>query len=669
MNKRKKLSTSITIYLVIVLTVLSCITATLQTFIINQTLTTKEREYFSVIKESVIHQMDMFVGEYVHLTNILSFDNEVLEDIANSTSQDPFSNKESYERFNKFVTSSVESDSNILNFGIGVVAEDGVYVQGGGHVGPKDDYHLSESIVTEALKQNKLVISPPYVDALTGKMCVSISLPLAYDGSNVGLVVLDLSLDEFSNMVNDMKFGKTGEIVIVSQDNNLIAFNDTTLLGSSVSDAGLSGVDLLSNLESPGKDEVEFTQGKESRIATIGISAQEWRVLVSMTEQEYNQTTVNKVIIFAILSLANLLIATFLLSMYVRKRLAPVSLCSQRLSRLAEGDLTSDIEVINSDNEIGELSRSTEMITKRLNTIIADVSYMMKEMSEGNLNIDTSTNTEYFVGDFKALDTSMNDIVNGLSETLAQIMKASNEVSVGSHHVSASAQSLASGAIQQSESIDTLAYTLTKISAQINETTENANKARSSSAVAGKEMESTNSQMDELLNSITEINNKSGEISKIIKTIDDIAFQTNILALNAAVEAARAGTAGKGFSVVADEVRSLAGKSAEAAKITATLIEDTVQSIKASSEIADATSEALKSYAKNAAEIENLMHEISIASNEQKDAITTINEGIETISSVVQTNTAVAEESAAASEELLSQASLMHTLISKFRFK
>ncbi len=250
---------------------------------------------------------------------------------------------------------------------------------------------------------------------------------------------------------------------------------------------------------------------------------------------------------------------------------------------------------------------------------------------------------------------------------LGEINRASDALSTGANQVAGGAQSLAQGATQQASSVQELSASVADISSQVKQNAASSDKASKMSNVASQAIDSSNQQMQQLLHSMGDIDAKSKEISKIIKTIEDIAFQTNILALNAAVEAARAGAAGKGFAVVADEVRSLAGKSADAAKSTTALIEASIAAINEGVRLAQLTAEDLMGAVESANETTKVLGEISAATNEQAQSIAQVTVGLDQISSVVQLNSATSEQSAAASQELSGQAMALKQLIMKFK--
>ncbi len=264
---------------------------------------------------------------------------------------------------------------------------------------------------------------------------------------------------------------------------------------------------------------------------------------------------------------------------------------------------------------------------------------------------------------------SFRGIAEKLNDTMMQISQSASQVASGSEQVSNGAQALSQGATQQASSVEELAATINEISDKVNQNADSARQANKKAGSVSAEMNVSNEKMQQMIEAMGDITNCSNEIGKIIKTIEDIAFQTNILALNAAVEAARAGSAGKGFAVVADEVRNLASKSAEASQNTSALIENSLKAVENGTHIADETARSLLQAVNDVSEMTAIIGQISEASSLQADSIAQITMGIDQISSVVQTNSATAQESAAASEELSSQSQLMKSLVGRFKLK
>ena len=341
----------------------------------------------------------------------------------------------------------------------------------------------------------------------------------------------------------------------------------------------------------------------------------------------------------------------------------------KQLTRLSQGISDGDLDVsmdYESKDELGQLADNMRGTIHTLKEIIDDVDYLLESMGKGDFTKSSSC-PERYVGQYKNILVATQQINRNLSNTLLQINQVSEQVSAGADQVSSGAQALSQGATEQASSIEELSATIEEISSQIKLTAENAMSAKNHSEKSSSEVENSNRQMQEMITAMNEINHKSSEISKIIKTIEDIAFQTNILALNAAVEAARAGSAGKGFAVVADEVRNLAGKSAEAAKSTTMLIEETVSAVDNGTQIANSTAAAMLGVVDATKEVSDLVVDIASASNEQANFIAQVTVGVDQISSVIQTNSATAEESAAASEELSGQATMLKEQVRQFK--
>ncbi len=399
-------------------------------------------------------------------------------------------------------------------------------------------------------------------------------------------------------------------------------------------------------------------------LAEIGEIA-DTNALAKVEEGEALSTTADAVVIAIVVIAA---VASIILGLYMSETIRkPVMEMRDVSNAVADGNIHSEI-TYKSKDELGELADHMRVLTDKLRRIIGDLGYLLKSMGDGNFNI-SSKDPEIYVGDYKELLTAIRDMNASMSDTLAQIDVSADQVNSGGEQVSSGAQALAQGATEQASSVEELAATINEISHQVESTASHAKTAKDENIHSHEEIQVCSAHMDELMKAMQAIENKSQEISRVIKTIEDIAFQTNILALNAAVEAARAGTAGKGFAVVADEVRNLATKSQEASKSTASLIEETVQAVNEGSRLSAETEASLRSVVDSAQKVLDAVTLISDATEEQSRAVAQVTQGIDQISSVVQTNSATAEESAAASEELSGQANLLKELVGRFTLR
>ncbi|MCL1820385.1 MAG: methyl-accepting chemotaxis protein [Oscillospiraceae bacterium] len=520
-------------------------------------------------------------------------------------------------------------------------------------------------------------ITAPYVDAQTNDLCISAVRAIVHEGTLIGVLGADIFVTELQNITLSATLDATGYSMLTDKNGDIFIHPDAAYAPDDKGDLrNMSTVKNGAHAEmwrtvSAKPDVYKFPRADsiEHYYNAIPLSSTGWYFISALPAKTVTQPTQNIIILIIVIAVVILLLASLLVYLTVRNIISKplVTLSTFMKKAGTTGDITlsqSDVEIIGvfakARDEIGETISNSAAFVGHITNVAAE----LERISNGDLRSEVK-----LLSEADTIGLSLRKTLENLNNMFAEINKSTTQVSSGSKQIAGGAQTLAQGSTEQAASVEQLSSSISDIA---NKTKENADKAVHAANLANTikdNAEKGSRQMDEMMSAVKDINAASQSISKVIKVIDDIAFQTNILALNAAVEAARAGQHGKGFAVVAEEVRSLASKSAEAARDTGGLIANSMEKAELGSRIAHETSTSLTEIVTGINESAKIVTEISHSSEEQSLEIRQINQGIDQVAQVVQQNSATAEESAASAEEMSGQSELLQDLILRFKLR
>ena len=470
-----------------------------------------------------------------------------------------------------------------------------------------------------------------------------------------GTASITTSTAWLGNIVNTMHTSDTTEFYLLTNDGRLLASMNGSLSAEQVAGyMNITGVETVSE------------NGRNHIVTASPILGTDWTAVVACDAKEFLGNAFIAVLVMIITTTISFVVGALVISKFVKRIIVPLNAINGKILDMEQGKLSGDAIEVHTGDELETLADAVNSMTAYTNTIIKDIEAVSAKLAAEDLTAEPAAD---YIGDYAPIKSALYGIINSTSDVIRQIGASSKLVSDGSSKMSDNSTTLSQAATEQAATVEELNASIVEISSNISANADSAGKAKVLADDCMKIVNEGNVKMTDMLHAMEEINETSSQIANIIKTIEDISFQTNILSLNASIEAARAGEAGKGFAVVADEVRNLASKSAAASQNTADLIQRSIRAVENGSHIADDTAEALSDVVKQIEDIVVTIDRISSVSEEQAQSITQVTTGIEQISNVVQTNSATAEESAAASEELSAQATAMKSLVSRFKLR
>lgn len=665
MLSRKNLMIKILILIGVPIVVICTLMSVIISGTVSQSVSGLTQSNLTAESQAASYQLAGYFQKYEEMTQQVAADSTLQSFLYRLQPSSNVSDVSGFQDVNQTLKNVNKTDSEVVSSWICDLAS--------GHKlstksGVLNEQMSSESWYAKLQKAEGAIVTDPYQDAQTGELTVSVISPIyKSDGFTlVGAMGVNLTLEHIYDTIKSYKLGNSGFFILTSSSGQIVYHPNEKLKNKSLEQSGLSQ-NMIQAIKAQKAAFLTYSaMGSTNYGYVSAVGNTGWTVTTGLPDNEFNSIFTNVRNSLIALSLVEIAIVILLIVAVSRGIVNPLLKLRNAARSIAGGDLDVQISV-KSHDEVGQVSEALAETVGRLKQYIQyinEISGVLDQIAVGDM---TYTLQCEYTGDFSKIKDSLERIQSNLKDTFANIRMSADQVASGAEQIAGASQTLAAGATEQADSVEQLSTSLSKISHHVGKTAENAENVGNLSAKSYDQVKHGSELMTDMVHAMDEIGQSSNQIGKIIKTIQDIAFQTNILALNAAVEAARAGASGKGFAVVAGEVRNLAEKSSQAAKETSNMILNSAESVKNGMKIAGETSQAMDAIYKDFDESNRLIREITKAGEEQVTYIEEVTSKVDRISAVVQTNSATAEETAASVEELSGQAQSLKTLIQQFK--
>lgn len=637
--------------------------------IIRYSVSMLNAAYLESQSESASYKIENYFNKYIEITNQMANNIEFSKAFEEIKPGIAISSIDKYQDLLSTMKNISEKDKDNLLAVWMADADSSQLATSTNFIADYSTWNINErSWFKEMSAKNDTVITEPYVDAETKLIVISCATPIfdSETGEIIGAVGIDMKLERLNYIMNEYTLGGNGYCVLTTSKNSISYYPDESYQDINISESEFDQK-LINSIVEKKYGDLKFKDIKSTaygHIAPVGDLG--WTITAVLPSLKYNKVYYILVGILFIIFLLTVTVSIFMIKNSAKKIVDPILRLNKNANEIAEGNLNTNIN-INSHDEIGRLAESLNMTVSRLRNYIMyinEIAEVLNQIAKGNLIFQLKCD---YSGEFEKIKISIQNIKSILAHTINEIYDASGEITEGSKQVSQIAQNLAEGTNNQATAVQELSHSIDTVSKRVNLNAKNALKAKEFSDKALKHtFKISEEQTKEMVKSMRNIDESSKEIKGIIKDIEQISSQTELLALNAAIEAAKAGEAGSGFSVVADEIRILSNKTMESVKNTTMLIEQSSNAAKQGMEGSDKIVETLRSILETTKEVAELVDSISSGSNEQAQSINQIVKEIEMISSVVEDNSGTAEESSAISEELSSKSQVLMNLINQF---